>query len=345
MASPAGDDGDAHAAAKDIVRGARRFAAVHALVVNGCLDELRGRSLPVAELARRTGTDTGALHRVLRYAASFGVVRAVAPATYELTDVGAAMCADTPGSLRSNIVVHGSPMWWASLAGLETIVRTGQPTVPDDHDSVYDYLSANPVVSEAFNEHMRSLVELTAKELVTSYDLSGVRTLVDVGGGLGTVLAGALATYPRLRGVLFDREHVIGSAREFMAARGVVDRCEFVAGDFFASVPPHADGYLLGRVLHNWDDEAAVRLLRNVRRAMNPTGRVLLIEALIDEDDNAPDPVKDLDMGMLTLFDGGRERTEREHASLLDSAGLRLETTLELTRTPVAFSVLEAAAV
>jgi cyclopropane fatty-acyl-phospholipid synthase-like methyltransferase len=161
------------------------------------------------------------------------------------------------------------------------------------------------------------------------YDLSGVKTLVDVGAGRGHTLAAVLRANPELRGVLFDRPPVVAHAKESFEEWGLSDRTDFIAGDFFQSVPAGHDAYLLGSVIHNWDDADAERILRNVREAMDDSGRVLLTELIIPEDDS-PHIGKELDMRMLGLFGQGRERTRSEYSTLLEKAGLQLTGTIDL---------------
>jgi O-methyltransferase domain len=162
--------------------------------------------------------------------------------------------------------------------------------------------------------------------------------VVDVGGGQGTLLATILQVYPHVRGVLFDLPHVIAPARTRMESTGQTARCECVAGDFFAAVPAGGDCYLLKKVIHDWDDARAQRILTNCRTAIAGTGRLLLMEPLIPPGNEASFN-KWLDLLMLVWNAGGRERTEREHQGLLASAGFHLS---RIIPTNAGLSILEA---
>ncbi len=169
------------------------------------------------------------------------------------------------------------------------------------------------------------------------YDFSAVRTVADVGGAHGVLLAAVLRANPTARGILFDLPHVIGTAGAAIAAHGLAERCALASGDFFAAVPDGADLHLLKQIVHDWDDERATRLLRNCHHALNPGGTLLLVEIVIPPD-NRPSPAQAMDLNMMVLL-GGRERTEEEFRGLLEAAGFRLEQVIS-TRSP--FSVIEA---
>ncbi len=169
------------------------------------------------------------------------------------------------------------------------------------------------------------------------YDFSAVRTVADVGGAHGVLLAAVLQANPATRGILFDLPHVIETAKEVLDAQGLADRCELVSGDFFEAVPAGADLHLLKQILHDWNDEQSTRLLSNCHRSLTAGGKLLLVEMVIPAD-NRPSPAQAMDLNMLVLL-GGRERTEEEYRRLLDGAGFRLEQVIP-THSP--FSVIEA---
>ncbi|GAA3135494.1 hypothetical protein GCM10020001_067700 [Nonomuraea salmonea] len=161
------------------------------------------------------------------------------------------------------------------------------------------------------------------------YAFPATGTMVDVAGGKGHILATVLRANPGLRGVLMDLEHVVDHARQALAEEGLAERTEVVAGDFFAAVPSGGDVYLLASILHNWDDEDCVKILTNVRTAMNPGGRVLILEVVLP-DDERPHLGKDIDLRMLAIFNGGAERSRDEYAALLGRAGLAMSDVVEL---------------
>jgi hypothetical protein len=175
-----------------------------------------------------------------------------------------------------------------------------------------------------FNDAMTAFSRSVAPAALDAYDFSGIRTLVDVAGGHGEILMSILRAHPEMRGVLYDVDHVIEGAKPRLTQAGLSDRCEAVAGDFFKSVPPGGDGYIMKHIIHDWDDDRATVILKNIRTALQgqSDGRVLLLEAVIQAGDK-PDLAKFIDLEML-LMPGGRERTAEEFARLFARAGFKL---------------------
>ncbi|MEV0378906.1 methyltransferase [Nonomuraea sp. NPDC050643] len=300
-----------------------RFAALLTMAELGLADHLADGPLGAGELAGRCGAHAPSLRRVLRELAAMGLVGRAGADAYELTEKGAALRSGTPGSVRSSIRMLGEEGFWYAMGMLPATVRDGGSAFVKRYGHLYDHLAANPALSGMFNDYMSGRAVPITEGLPAAYDFSAARTLVDVAGGQGHILATVLGANPHMRGVLFDLEHVVDGARRTLAAAGLADRSEVVAGDFFSGVPAGADVYLLASVLHNWDDEDAVTILRNVRAAMDPGGRVLVIEVVLPDGDE-PHLGKDIDMRMLAFFDGGTERGRAEYAALLDRAGLAL---------------------
>ena len=183
----------------------------------------------------------------------------------------------------------------------------------------FDYFARHPEAAAVFDAAMTSRSAQENEAIAAAYDFSGLRTIVDAGGGHGSLLAAILRANPGLRGVLFDRPQVVAEARHRLDAAGLEGRWEAVAGDFFDAVPAGGDAYLLKRVIHDWDDERAVAILRNCQRAMSEGGRLLVIELVIPPG-NDPSFSKLFDLLML-VQSGGQERTEAEYRTLLDAAG------------------------
>ncbi|MGW0477713.1 methyltransferase [Nonomuraea sp. NPDC003214] len=306
-----------------------RFAALLTMAELGLADHLADGPLDTGELARRSGAHPPALRRVLRELAGMDVVRPHGDDGYDLTARGTALRSDVPGSIRSSIRMLGEESFWYAMGNLPSTVREGSSAFARRHGHLYDHLAAQPEASRLFDEYMTTRAITFTDGLVKRYDFAGAASMVDVAGGRGHILATVLHANPGMRGILFDLDHVTGSAREALAAEGLADRTEVVAGSFFDGVPAGADVYLLSSVLHNWDDEDAVRILRNVRAAMGPGGRVLVLEVVLP-DEPAPHLGNDLDMRMLAIFDGGTERSAAQYATLLDEAGLRLTEVIEL---------------
>jgi len=296
------------------------------------------------ELAKATQSDPQSLYRLLRALAYLGILNEADPECFELTALGSPLRSDDPESLRPAVLLFTGERSWRAWGGLLSSVQTGEIAFDKIFGTdVWDYFAQHPELSEMFNEAMSSGTRQLAPSVIEAYDFSRFKTLVDIGGGDGTLLAAIVAATPGLRGVLFDSAAGFAEAPGRLGETGVSDRCELVEGDFFRSVPPGADAYLMKSIIHDWRDDQCVRILENIRRAMLDTGTVLILEPIVSA---RVDPsftaigmmMSDLNMMVCT---GGRERTEAEFASLLGAAGLRLETVVELAP-PSAVSILEA---
>ncbi|HEX4817804.1 MAG TPA: methyltransferase [Nonomuraea sp.] len=306
-----------------------RFAALLTMAELGLADHLAQGPLGTAELARRAGAHAPALRRVLRALAGLGLVRRAGSDAYDLTEKGTALRSDVPGSVRSSIRMLGEESFWYAMGMLPATVRDGGSAFVKRYGHLYDHLAGDPASSRLFDDYMTRRATTFTEGLIKRYPFPATATMVDVAGGKGHILSTVLHANPDLRGVLFDLEHVVPHAAQTLAEEGLSDRVEVVAGDFFAAVPAGADVYLLASVLHNWDDEDAVKILRNVRRAMNADGRVLVLEVVLP-DDEAPHLGKDLDLRMLAIFNGGTERSREEYRALLGRAELTVADVIEL---------------
>ena len=239
--------------------------------------------------------------------------------------------------MRARAILNGED-WYTAWGGLLESVRTGETAFDRLFGMpAFAYFAANPEAAATFNETMASATEAAAGAVADAYDFAEAGTVVDVGGGIGAFLAGILRAYPRARGVLFDRPNVIGAAGGFLTTAGVADRCEAVAGDFFETVPTDGDIYILSWILHDWDDDRCVAILRNIRRAMADGARLLVAEQVIPPG-NQPSLSKLYDLHMLVMT-GGRERREDEYRALLAQAGLNLT---RIIPTDVPRSIIEA---
>jgi SAM-dependent methyltransferase len=335
------DGSDPRAVIWQLLRGQWRFSALYAFVDLDLAGRLRDGPLTVPELAERVGGDRVALGRLLRTAAGIGVVRTVVPENgverYALTPAGETLRDDVCRSMRPVVIPQGTPDFLEAMGSLADAVRNGRSPFVAEYGSMYGYLERHPEARPHFDGHMSTRSRSIAEGVVAEYDFTAITTIADVGGGVGTILATILEANPGMRGILFELESVIGRAGDFLAAQGVADRCELVTGDFFVSVP-QADAYVLSNIVHNWNDDDALRILRNLRAAMPEHGRALLLDILLPEDDR-PHLGKELDMRMLALYDGARERGEEEYLTLLGKAGLRHSQVIEL---PYALSLIEA---
>ncbi|WP_341720833.1 methyltransferase [Micromonospora sp. FIMYZ51] len=290
-------------------------------------DCLIGGPRPVAEIAAEVGLHAETLRRLLRVLAMRGVFTEPAPGVFALTPLAQLLRGDHPLSLRD-----AYPMVAADLhawAGLEETARTGTAAFPREHgESYYAYLAGQPAVSRRVDASVEAQNRLVVRTLIRAYDWASCGTIVDLGGGTGLFLAALLARFSRLRGILVDLPHVAAAAPRVLAARGVSDRVVVVAGDYFATIPPGEDTYLLKTVLHDWTDEHAGRLLRAVAMAMRPDSRLLVLEAILPDGD-AYHVGKLLDLHSLVLT-GAPDRSREQLIELLHQAGLE---TVSVTQT------------
>lgn len=296
--------------------------AIYVAAKLGVADLLTDGPLSAEELAMATQTHGPALYRLLRALASVGVFSEESPGRFTLTPLATLLRSDTPDSMRALAIMYAEEQSRAWDDVLHS-VQTGQPAFEHAFGARYfDYFATHPEASRVFNEAMVGWTTQVVDAVVAAYDFSPFATVMDVGGGHGALLAAILKSAPAAQGILFDQPHVVEGAEPFLAAAGVVNRCERVGGDFFAEIPAGADAYVLAQILHDWDDERSVAILRQVRRAMPAHGKLLVVELVLPEG-NDPFLGKWLDLHMLVLL-GGQERTVAQYAALLRAAGFEL---------------------
>jgi hypothetical protein len=300
-------------------------------------DALAERPQSIAELAAATGTHERALYRILRSLASIGIFTETETQVFANTPYSEPLRSDAPNSMRNGAIFMGADWHWKVWGDTLYSVKTGKPAWGQAHgEEVFNYFSENPEHAAIFNDAMTDMSMGTATPVVEAYDFSGIETLADIAGGHGYLLAQILKTNENLKGVLFDMPQVIEGAPALLEREAVKDRVETVAGDFFASVPS-ADAYIMKHIIHDWDDERCVTILKNIHAAMNGDGKLLIVEAVVPEG-NEPHYSKLLDLEML-VSPGGAERTAEEYRELLASAGFEL-TRIVPTKSP--FSIVEA---
>jgi hypothetical protein len=303
----------------------------------GIADLLAGGPRSGEELAQATSTHPRSLHRILRLLSSVGVFTEARPGRFALTPLGECLRSTVPGSMRSWLRMVGLKVWFHTYAEALHSLRTGEPAFARSVGmEFFDYLATHPQEGEIFNAAMSDFGRGVAAAVVQEYDFPGVDKAVDVGGGNGSLISAILQANPRMTGILFDQPHVAEGAHKSITDAGLAKRCEIVAGDFFRTVPAGGDAYLLRWIIHDWDNDRALTILRNCRAAMKETARLLLVETVIPPGDEAH-PGKLVDFVMLTAL-GGQERTAEEYTQLLDEAGFRLNRILS-TASPM--SVLE----
>lgn len=323
-----------------LINGYRVSQAIAVAVMLGLPDLLRAGPRGSGELAAATHTEPDALYRLLRALASVGVLRAHPDRTFSLSEVGEGLSSEAAFPLGGVAVMQGRDWMQRTWNHLSFSVRTGRAAFPDLYgQDPWTYRSERPAERAVFDDAMTDMARTLQRSLLEAYDFSACTRLVDVGGGRGALLAAVLGAYPGVTGVLFDLDPWRVGAPAYLDAAGVRDRCELVGGSFFEQVPAGGDLYVLMRVLHDWEDPSAIRILRTCRQAMPDQARLLIIERVLDDLNSDPEAAF-ADLHMLVML-GGRERTRGEYASLLDASGFDL---LQVLPSQSGFCVVEARA-
>ncbi len=337
-AAPAPGQMPPEAQLMQIAGGCILTQAVYVAAKLGIADLLKEKPESVAELARKTNTHERALYRVLRALVSVGVFTETEPQVFALNPPADLLRTDAPGSMRDAAIFIGERWHWDVYGEMLYSVQTGKVAWEHVHgQEAFPYLQQNPDQYEIFNRAMTSLSTNALPAIVEAYDFNGVAKLADIAGGHGMLLAGFLRSNPQLKGLLFDLPEVIEGAPALLEKEGVTERVELATGDFFESVPAGPDAYIMKFIIHDWDDERAIRILKNIHRASPANGRVLLVEMVVPED-NGPHFSKIQDLEML-VSPGGVERTKKEYRELLAQAGFELKQIIP-TKSPL--SIIEA---
>ncbi|MCP3060322.1 acetylserotonin O-methyltransferase [Myxococcus sp. K38C18041901] len=294
------------------------------------------------ELAQASGTYAPALRRMLRLLSGLGVlIKDEETQAFALTELGVMLRKDSPGSVYGSLRAHGHLLSWSAWGDLVSSLKTGQPSVEKFMgDSFFGYLSSHPEDAAIFNGSMAAYQSLNAPAVVGAYDFTQVRSVVDVGGGTGTLLGHILQSHPHLKGALFELPHVKAEATARLNGMGLGNRCQVLEGDFFAKIPAGHDVYILSQILHDWDDERSLKILTNMREAMGPQSKLLIVETVLPGD-NVQHFGNLYDMAMLVLV-GGRERTGPEYSALVEKAGLRVHRVLPTYMPPSVVEVVPA---
>jgi hypothetical protein len=308
--------------------------AVYAAAKLSLPDLLADEPQSAAELAAATHTHAPTLARLLRALAGLGLLSEDVNHAFALTPLGSALKKDAPGSARATILALAGDYWWRGWEQFVYCLQTGETgSAKADGKTVFQYLAQHPEEATYFNEAMIGFHGSEPPAVAAAYDFSAFKTVTDVGGGTGNLLVEILKHHPGPRGILFDQPDVAPEATEFIQTQGLAERVAVTGGDFFKSVPAGSDAYILSHVIHDWTEAQCITILGNCRAAVNPGGRLLIVEMVLPPGD-APHPGKLLDLAMLVM-PGGQERTELEYGALLSKAGFRL-TRVVPTASPVA---------
>lgn len=286
-------------------------------------DVLRDGPRSSAELAASTGTTPAALHRVLRGLVIDGVLDEDADGRFRVTDAGQLLESDRPDSMRGAVMARGELYYQAAAALIDT-VRQGRPAFDLSHGvGFFEALAARADRGASFHASMIVRSQHEAAEVVSAYDFSPFTHVVDVGGGRGLLLSRILNAHQQIRGTLFDRPEALADAPRALESAGLTSRCAVAPGDFFSAVPAGGDLYILSRVLHDWNDDAAIRILESVRQAMPETSTLLLSEAVLPQRARDNPAAIRMDLHMLTLLTG-KERTLEEFEHILRQSAFDL---------------------
>ena len=320
-----------------MAQGFRTSQALYVVSKLGIPDLLINGPSDCNQLASRLHADGKALFRVMRALAAQGIFTQDSTDRFGLTPMSQLLRSDTPGSMRYDLIFFGEEYYRAAGEMLHT-VKTGETAFNHIYGkSHFDYLGENPEASKIFNLAMAGLLAHHGNPL-ESYDFRGRHLIVDVGGGRGDLVVDLLKSNPGVEGIIYDLPQGLSEAKLLLKSAGIADRCQIITGSFFESVPTGGDVYLMSRILHDWQDNEAKKILNNCRKAIREDGVLLLREAVIPEGDT-PSAGKQLDLTMLFLV-GGRERTEKEWHSLLHETGFALERVIKSKRG--AFDIIEA---
>ncbi|MCM3900403.1 MAG: acetylserotonin O-methyltransferase [Pyrinomonadaceae bacterium] len=328
-----------HVAMLQMISGFWISRAICVVAQLGIPDQLKHSPRSVADLAAATNTHSPSLYRVLRALVSVGVFAETDADHFALTPLSETLLTGVPGSIRSFAISELGGEHYDAWGNLMQSVKTGE--IAFDHVfgmDVWEFFRKNPENARIFNDSMSGMTAAMNESILSRYDFSGIRKLVDVGGGHGGLITSIIQAYPEMTGVLFDAPSVIEGARSRIATAGLADRCETFSGDFFQSVPAGGDGYILKWIIHDWNDERAETILKNCRNAISRDGRLMLVDVVIPPG-REPHFGKFIDLNMLVMA-GGLERTEAEFRRLLEATGFRL---VRVVNTDSPISIVEAA--
>lgn len=310
--------------------------ALHVAAELGVADQLRDGPRSSDVLAEACGAHPRSLYRLLRALAAVGVFHETPGKEFSLTPIGHCLTTDAQGSRHGYARWIGTAGQWRAWGNLLHSVKSGESATRYTHGvDAWTYRSQHPDESAVFDNAMTANSRTEARAVLAAYDFSQFASVVDIGGGQGLLLQEILLACPTTRGLLFDQPQVIASSSQRLAASGLQDRCQAVAGNFFESVPAGGDAYLMKAILHDWDDDAATEILRTCRRVMAPTANLIVMERVIGPPNELPEG-KFSDLNMLVQY-AALERTRQEFEELFGRAGFNLA---DVVPTPCPLSII-----
>ena len=312
-------------------------AALRVAVRLGIADLLVDGPKTPEQLAESAGVDAHYLYRILRFLAVRNVFEEDTAGRFQLTPAADLLRVDSPVSVRSTVLLlTDGAIYWQPTGRLEETVRNGKTAFDDIFGMpLFDYLNQNEEAGNVFHTGIADLSTREQSGIAASYEFPATGLVIDVAGGPGGFLATVLRQNPGLRGLLVEQAALLAQNR--LDDPEIAGRWETAEADFFAQVPSGGDFYVLKRVLHDWDDESCVRILRTCRAAMSDEAKLLVIDAVVPTG-NDPHPAKLYDIAMMTNFNG-KERTEAEFHRLFDASGLKAS---RIISAPGTLSIVEA---
>jgi SAM-dependent methyltransferase len=284
---------------------------------------LKEKPLSAAEISQRLHANTSNVQRLMRALSCEGIFKQTRDGRFALNGMAKGLL-DEPGSLRYMLLHHLGPVNWNLMSNLEYAVRTGKDAFIDRYGKgIYDFLQDHPNEYALFDKSMSNLSDIGLAPILNAYDFSKFALIADIGGGEGFLLANILQNNPGCKGILFDTPGALEKAPEMLARHHVDDRTEIITGDFFKSMPGSGDLYLLKNIIHNWDNEQSVDLLKKICQVIRTDGRLLIIEMVVPSS-NEPSLAKLLDIQMMATMSGGKERTREEYRDILERSGFTL---------------------
>jgi ubiquinone/menaquinone biosynthesis C-methylase UbiE len=263
------------------------------------------------------------LYRLMRGLAWCGLVEHLSDDRFSLTPVGECLYTESPNSLYENALSMGEIDWpvWSTLFN---VIQTGKPGFERAFGmEIFDYFAQNEEVGSRFDRLMGKVSEAVSTSITNNYDFSSVKSFVDIGGGNGTLAAAILQANPHLRGIIFDLPDVIERTNQRLQALDIANQCETIGGDFFKSVPPGVDAYIMKWILHDWPDDHCIEILKNCHAVMEKDARLLVVDMVMPEQASPSTQAVMYDLHMLAMVDG-IERTETEFYKLFSKAGFNL---------------------
>ncbi|MFJ6797941.1 methyltransferase [Streptomyces sp. NPDC091268] len=322
----------------ELAQGSMVTQAIYAAAELNVADALADGPLTIDELAARVEAHPESLYRLLRLLASYSIFTEQKDGRFALTPMGSALRSDVDMSMRDTALLMGHPTHWEDWAFLVDSVRTGEASLPKHRGmGAFEFLEFDKEYGEVFTNGMGGMSVTETLPIVSAYDFSRYATIVDFCGGQGGLLAGILERAKNSRGVLVDPRIETNGAHEFLAAAGVADRVSVENRGLFDVPPSGGDAYILKHIVHDWPEHQALEILRNVREAISPDGRILLME-MVPTPGNSAHSAKLIDLWLMLLV-GGKERTEEQYGELLAAAGFELT---GVHQTAAAISIIEA---